>query len=96
MTNLKFESKLSLETLVFRGSLEIKTCFKIKIREQIIGKQKFSIEFKLEVIGKYEMGTCGYKKLAKMYGLSRDTVRSWVLNPKLNPKKNSEEETTEQ
>lgn len=96
MTNLKFESKLSLETLVFRGSLEIKTCFKIKIREQIMGKQKFSIEFKLEVIGKYEMGTCGYKKLAKMYGLSRDTVRSWVLNPKLNPKKNSEEETTEQ
>ena len=58
-----------------------------------MGKQKFSIEFKLEVIGKYEMGTCGYKKLAKMYGLSRDTVRSWVLNPKLNPKKNSEEET---
>lgn len=48
-----------------------------------MGKQKFSIEFKLEVIGKYEMGTCGYKKLAKMYGLSRDTVRSWVLNPKL-------------
>lgn len=61
-----------------------------------MGKQKFSIEFKLEVIGKYEMGTCGYKKLAKMYGLSRDTVRSWGLNPKLNPKKNSEEETTEQ
>lgn len=59
-------------------------------------KQKFSIEFKLEVVGKYEPGTFGYKRLAKMYGLSRDTVRSWVLNPKLNPKKNSEEETTEQ
>lgn len=61
-----------------------------------MGKQKFSIEFKLEVVGKYELGTFGYKRLAKMYGLSRDTVRSWVLNPKLNPDKNSEEETTAQ
>lgn len=29
-----------------------------------MGKQKFSIEFKLEVIGKYEMGTCGWLQKA--------------------------------
>lgn len=45
--------------------------------------QKYSIDFKLEVIGKYEQGKCGYKRLAREYGLSRDTVRSWCLNPKL-------------
>lgn len=61
-----------------------------------MGRQKFSIEFKLEVVGKYEPLKCGYKKLAKMYGLSRDTVRSWVLNPKLNSNKTAEEETTAQ
>ncbi len=57
-----------------------------------MGKKRFSIEFKLEVIGKYEPLKCGYKKLAKMYGLSRDTVRSWVLNPKLNQAKKDLEE----
>lgn len=74
----------------------LKNDFKLKCRRaKGMGKQKFSIEFKLEVVGKYEVGTCGYKRLAKMYGLSRDTVRSWVLNPKLNPNKNSKEETAQ-
>lgn len=45
--------------------------------------KKYSIDFKLEVVGKYKQGTCGYKKLARAYGLSRDTVRSWCLNPRL-------------
>ncbi|UTC79605.1 IS3 family transposase [Treponema sp. OMZ 798] len=45
--------------------------------------EKYSIDFKLEVVGKYERGTCGYKRLARTYGLSRDTVRDWCLNPRL-------------
>ena len=45
--------------------------------------KKYSIDFKLEVVGKYKQGTCGYKKLARAYGLSRYTVRSWCLNPRL-------------
>jgi len=45
--------------------------------------QKFDIDFKLQVVGKYELGKCGYKKLAREFGLSRDTVRDWCLNPKL-------------
>lgn len=46
-------------------------------------EQKYSIDFKLQVVGKYEQGHCGYKRLAREYGLSRDTVRSWCLNPRL-------------
>lgn len=45
--------------------------------------QKHSIDFKLEVVGKYKKGICGYKKLAREFNLSRDTVRGWCLNPKL-------------
>lgn len=45
--------------------------------------QKYSIDFKLEVTGKYVQGKCGYKRLAREYCLSRDTVRAWCLNPKL-------------
>lgn len=44
---------------------------------------KYGIDFKLQVIGKYERGKCGYKKLAREFNLSRDTVRSWCLDPKL-------------
>ena len=46
-------------------------------------KQIYGIDFKLQVVGKYERGTCGYKKLAREFSLSRDTVRDWCLNPKL-------------
>lgn len=45
--------------------------------------QKYSIDFKLQVVGKYKQGVCGYKKLAREFNLSRDTVRGWCLNPKL-------------
>ena len=45
--------------------------------------QKYSIDFKLLVVGKYKQGVCGYKKLAREFNLSRDTVRGWCLNPKL-------------
>ena len=45
--------------------------------------QKHSIDFKLEVVGKYKKGICGYKKLAREFSLSRDTVRGWCLNPRL-------------
>ena len=45
--------------------------------------QKYSIDFKLLVVGKYRQGICGYKKLASEFNLSRDTVRDWCLNPKL-------------
>lgn len=45
--------------------------------------QKYSIDFKLLVVGKYKQSTCGYKKLAREFNLSRDTVRDWCLNPRL-------------
>ena len=45
--------------------------------------QIHSIDFKLQVVGKYRRGACGYKKLARKFNLSRDTVRDWCLNPKL-------------
>lgn len=45
--------------------------------------QKYSIDFKLLVVGKYKQGTCGYKKLAREFNLDRDTVRDWCLNPRL-------------
>ena len=34
-------------------------------------------------MGKYKQGICGYKKLAREFNLSRDTVRAWCLDPKL-------------
>ena len=45
--------------------------------------QKYGIDFKLQVIGKYEQGKCGYKRLAREFTPSRDTVRDWGMNPKL-------------
>ena len=45
--------------------------------------EKYSIDFKLQVVRKYEQGKCGYKRLAREFGLSRDTVRDWCLNPRL-------------
>ena len=49
--------------------------------------QSYSIDFKLQVVGKYEQGKCGYKRLAREFNLSRDTVREWCLNPKLHSAK---------
>lgn len=45
--------------------------------------QKRGIDFKLLVVGKYEQGKCGYKRLAREFNISRDTVRDWCLNPRL-------------
>lgn len=45
--------------------------------------QKYSIDLKLQVVGKYKQGICGYKKLAREFNLSRDTVHAWCLDPKL-------------
>lgn len=38
--------------------------------------QKYTIDLKLQVVGKYKQGICGYKKLAREFNLSRDTVRA--------------------
>ena len=46
-------------------------------------KVTYRIEQKLQVVREYERGTCGYKRLARKYNLSRDTVGAWVLSPKL-------------
>ena len=46
-------------------------------------EKKYSIDFRLQVVRRYEKGKCGYKKLAHMFNLSRDTVRDWCLNPRL-------------
>ena len=43
----------------------------------------YTTEFKKKVVREYEHENFGYKKLAKMYNLDRDTVRNWVLNPRL-------------
>ena len=48
-----------------------------------MGNVKYRIDEKLQVVREYERGTCGYKRLARKYNLSRDTVRAWVLSPKL-------------
>ena len=48
-------------------------------------RNKYSIELKMQVVEKYKQGEYGYKKLAREFNLSRDTVRAWCLNPKLNP-----------
>lgn len=41
---------------------------------------KYSIELKNAICHDYVAGKFGYKKLAKKYGLNRDTVRWIVLN----------------
>ena len=43
----------------------------------------YSIDFRLQVVREYEKGVFGYKKLARKFNLSRDTVRDWCLNPRL-------------
>lgn len=51
--------------------------------EKMSKTQKYSLELKFQVIEKYEPLKYGYKKLAKEFNLSRDTVRAWCLNQKL-------------
>ena len=33
--------------------------------------QNYSIDFKLQAVGKHEQGKCGYKRLAREFNLSR-------------------------
>ena len=35
--------------------------------------QKYSIDLKLQVVGKYKQGICGYKKLAREFNLSKNS-----------------------
>lgn len=44
--------------------------------------KRYPIELKTQVLSEYSRGECGYKLLAKKYGLKRDTVREWVLAKK--------------
>ena len=46
-------------------------------------KPTYSIEFKKQVVREYEQGLYGYKKLASMYNLTRDTVRNWCMSARL-------------
>ena len=41
------------------------------------------MELKRQVVREYDEGVGGYKALASKYNLSRDLVRSWVVNAKL-------------
>ena len=36
--------------------------------------QKYSIDFKLQVVGKYEQGKCGYKRLAREFNEPTEKV----------------------
>lgn len=55
-----------------------------------MAREIYSTEFKKQVVREYEQENFGYKKLAKMYNLDRDTVRNWVLNPRLHDKESPE------
>ena len=44
---------------------------------------QYPSELKEKVVSEYVKGECGYKLLARKYGLTRDTVRHWVLSAKL-------------
>lgn len=59
-----------------------------------MGKRKYPIELRDEVINAYLNTKDGYKKLAKKYNLKRDTVRDWVLAYK--KKKQKEEQNPTQ
>ena len=46
-------------------------------------RHNYSIDFKLQVVRKYEQGKCGYRRLAREFNLTKDLVRDWCQNPKL-------------
>lgn len=47
-----------------------------------MGKGLYPLELKMRIVEEYKTGVCGYKQLARKYGLTRDAVRQWVLNSK--------------
>lgn len=49
---------------------------------------KYPLDFRKKVLSEYRSGKVGYKTLAARYGISRDTVRYWVLNCKKGKRKN--------
>lgn len=52
-------------------------------QRRAMAEQKYSMNLKLEIVGKYERGKNGYKKLSHEYNIPRDTVRDWCRNPHL-------------
>lgn len=44
---------------------------------------KYPQKIKQRVLEEYNMGKTGYKSLARKYCLTRDLVREWVLNKKI-------------
>ena len=48
-----------------------------------MSREIYDIEFKKQIVREYEQENIGYRKLAQRYKLDRDTVRNWVLNPRL-------------
>lgn len=48
-----------------------------------MAKKIYTTEFKKQIVREYEQGIYGYKKLAAMYNLDRDTVRNWCKTPSL-------------
>ena len=48
-----------------------------------MSREIYDIEFKKQIVREYEQENIGYRKLAQRYNLDRDTVRNWVLNPRL-------------
>lgn len=40
---------------------------------------KYDLAFKLSVIRHYQMGTCGYKRTGKRFGVNESCVRKWIF-----------------
>lgn len=45
---------------------------------------KYPLELRLKVVQAYKEGKGGYKKLAKIFGVTRDMARFWILDRKRN------------
>ena len=56
--------------------------------------KRYPLDLKAKVLSEYSRGECGYKLLAKKYGLKRDTVREWVLAKRKKEEALKEKETT--
>lgn len=44
-----------------------------------MSKSKWTTEFKEQVVKEYKEGKSSYRDLTKKYGISKDTIREWVL-----------------
>ena len=43
-----------------------------------MGRNRYPLEFREQVVHEYESGLGGCRRLARKHGLTRDTVRHWV------------------